>query len=178
MVMQKLTIQYAVVALLALLLAACGGGHEDLDKFMGEVKAKPATPIKPIPPFKAYKAFTYSATGLRSPFERPVEVREIAALQASTNVRPDTNRPTEFLERYGIDSLSMVGSLQMGGTLWALLQDQTGNVHRVRQGNFIGRNHGRIIEVAETHLAVIEIVATGSDSWVERPRTLKLKNID
>ena len=178
MVMQKLTIQYAVLALLAAVLAGCGGGHEDLDQFMSEVKAKPASPIKPIPPFKAYEAFTYSASGLRSPFERPVEVREIAALQASSNVRPDPNRPKEFLERYGIDSLDMVGSLEMGGTLWALLQDQTGNVHRVRQGNYIGRNHGRIIEVTETHLAVIEIVPTGSDSWVERPRTLKLRNID
>ena len=161
------------------LLAGCAGGSfEDIDAFMAEVKAKPAGIIKPIPPFKAYKAFTYSATGLRSPFERPIEVEEIARLQVSTTVKPDENRTREYLEQFSIDSLEMVGTLQQSGTLWALMRDQTGGVHRVTTGNYVGKNHGRIVEATDSYLSVVEIVPNGVDGWVQRPRTIKLKTVE
>ena len=160
-------------------LTACGGGgYEDLDEFMAEKKSRPAGMIKPIPVFKAYKAFTYSASALRSPFEKPVEVTEITRLRMASNVKPDPNRTKEYLEQFTLDSLSMVGTLQQGDTLWALMQDDTGGVHRIKLGNFMGRNHGRIVETTETYVAVIEIVPNGVDGWVERPRTIKLKTIE
>jgi type IV pilus assembly protein PilP len=49
---------------------------------MAEKRARPGGIIAPIPTFKAYEAFAYSATRLRSPFDRPIEVREITQLQA------------------------------------------------------------------------------------------------
>ncbi|WP_019528363.1 pilus assembly protein PilP [Dasania marina] len=160
----------------ALALVACSNSDfSDLDEFMAAEKAKPQSPIKPIPPFKTYKAFTYSATGLRSPFEKPVEVREITRLQASSNVKPDENRTKEYLEKFGIDALTMVGTLEQAGTLWALIQDKDGGVNRVKIGNYMGRNHGRVVEAAENYVAVIEIVPNGVDGWIERPRTIKLQ---
>lgn len=164
------------VSLAAFALSGCEGGYSDLDAFMAEMKARPVGTIKPVPPFKAYKAFTYSAAGMRSPFERPIEVREITRLQMATNVKPDENRAKEYLEQFSIDSLGMVGTLEMGGSLWVLIQDDAGSVHRVRNGNYIGRNHGRIVEASETEISVVEIVSNGANGWVERPRTIKLKN--
>lgn len=163
----------------AVLLTACGGGeYPDLDSYMAEVKARPAGHIQPIPTFAAYKAFTYGAAGLRSPFQPPVEVREITRLQRSTNIRPDFNRTKEYLEQFNIDALSMVGTVQMSGTLWALLQDAEGSVHRVRMGNYVGKNHGRIVELTESYVALIEIVSNGPEEWVERPRKLQLKTVE
>ncbi len=162
-----------------LVLVACGGrSYEDLDVFMAETKAKPAGIIEPIPAFKAYKAFTYSASGLRSPFEQPIEVSEITRLRMASNVNPDLNRTKEYLEQFSIDSFAMVGTLEQAGTLWALMADESGGVHRIKQGNYIGRNHGRIVETAETHISVIEIVPNGVDGWVERPRTITLKTLE
>ncbi len=161
------------------LLTACGGGDfQDLDDFMAEKKSRPAGIIKPIPVFKAYKAFTYSASGLRAPFDRPIEVTEITRLQMASNVKPDPNRTKEYLEQFNLDSLTMVGTLEQGGTLWALLQDEDGGVHRTKKGNYLGRNHGRIIDATETYLSIIEIVPNGVDGWVERPRTIKLKTLE
>lgn len=161
------------------LLASCGGNDfRDLDAFMATSKAKPAGQIEPIPPFKAYKAFTYGAAGLRSPFEKPVEVKEIARMQLASNVEPDLDRTKEFLEQFSLDSLTMVGSLEQAGTLWVLMQDREGGVHRVKEGNYVGRNHGRILEAAESYIALIEIVASGTDGWVERPRTIKLRVVE
>ncbi|TGD73062.1 pilus assembly protein PilP [Mangrovimicrobium sediminis] len=164
---------------LPLLLSACGGkGFGDLDQFMAEKRSRPGGIIAPIPTFKAYEAFAYSATTWRSPFERPIEVREIAQLQAVSAIKPDPNRPKEFLEQYTLDSLRMVGTLEREGTLWSLIRDPDGGVHRVTLGNYLGRHHGKIVESGETYVAVVEIVSDGSkDGWVERPRTVKLSGL-
>ena len=66
----------------------------------------------------------------------------------------------------------------MRRTLWALLQDTEGSVHRVRMGNYVGKNHGRIVELTEGYVALIEIVSNGPDEWVERPRKLQLKTVE
>jgi type IV pilus assembly protein PilP len=163
----------------ASLLAGCGGrDFSDLDAFMAEKRARPGGIIAPIPTFKAYEAFSYSATTLRSPFDRPIEVREIAQLQAISAIRPDDNRAKEFLEQFTFDSLSMVGTLERGEANWTLVKDPEGGVHRVAAGNYLGRHHGKLVEMAPTYVAVVEIVSDGTeDGWVERPRTIKLSGM-
>ena len=112
------------------LLSACGAGDfSDLDAFMAEKRARPGGIIAPIPTFKAYEAFSYSATTLRSPFDRPIEVREIAQLQAISAIKPDESRAKEFLEQFTFDSLRMVGSLERGQANWTLVMDPDGGVH-------------------------------------------------
>jgi type IV pilus assembly protein PilP len=177
--MLGLLTKVGVVALLGLGLSACSNrDFADLDAFMAEKRARPGGIIAPIPTFKAYEAFAYSATTLRSPFDRPIEVREITQLQAMSAVKPDENRAKEFLEQFTFDSLAMVGTLERGDTEWTLIQDPEGGVHRVKLGNFLGRNHGKIVETTDSFVAVVEIVSDGTeDGWVERPRTIKLSGL-
>jgi type IV pilus assembly protein PilP len=104
-----------------------------------------------------------------------VEVKEITRLQRLVKVKPDPSRPKEFLEQFNIDALVMVGTVQMDGTLWALVQDANGSVHRIKIGNYLGRNHGHVVELTENHISVIEIVSNGPEEWVERPHKLALK---
>lgn len=157
-------------------LAACSSGNfDDLDAFMAEVKAKPKGEIEPIPVFRPYETFVYSSTILRAPFTKPVKVREITRVGRVTNVKPDLNRTKEFLESVNLEALTMVGSMAQDGILWALVDDGQGGVHRVKEGNYLGRNHGKIIETGESHLTVIEIVPNGLDGWVERPRSVKME---
>ena len=70
----------------------------------------------------------------------------------------------------------MVGTLEQSGQIWVIIDDGSGGVHRVKQGDYLGRNHGRIIEVSEAYVAVVEIVPNGLDGWVERPRSLKMRD--
>ena len=164
---------------LGVLLTACAEKNfSDLDAFMASKRDKPGGVIAPIPTFKAYEAFSYSATTLRSPFDRPVEVREIAQLQAISAIQPDEDRAKEFLEQYTFDSLRMVGTLERDGINWTLITDPDGGVHRVTLGNFLGRHHGKIVEMTDSYVAVVEIVSDGTkDGWVERPRTIKLSGV-
>lgn len=167
------------MALALLGLSACSDSDlSDLDRFMEEKNARPGGVIAPIPTFKAYEAFAYSATRMRSPFDRPIEVREITQLQSVSTIKPDESRAKEFLEQYTFDSLAMVGTLARGGREWALVRDPDGGIHRVSEGNYLGRNHGRIVELTETYVAVVEIVTDGTaDGWVERPRTIELSGL-
>jgi type IV pilus assembly protein PilP len=105
-------------------------------------------------------------------------VREIAQLQAIAAIKPDANRTKEFLEQYTFDSLLMVGTLERDDNRWTLIKDPDGGVHRVKVGNFLGRHDGKIIEMTDTFLSVVEIVSDGTpDGWVERPRTIKLSGV-
>ncbi|MFK7731063.1 MAG: pilus assembly protein PilP [Pseudomonadales bacterium] len=168
----------SAVALVILQACGSGGQYADLDNYMAQSKQEAATrgSIDPIPAFRPYQAFTYSATAMRAPFDVPIDVKELLSMSGpSSDVKPDDNRTKEYLERYNLEGLQMVGSLEQRGQLWVLMDDQNGLVHRVTVGNFMGRNHGRIVEVSESQVSVVEIVSSGESSWIERPRTIKLR---
>lgn len=177
--MNSLPRALTMILLAGVCLSACSNrDFSDLQAFMDEKRSRPGGIIAPIPTFKAYEAFAYSATALRSPFDKPIEVREIAQLQAIAAIKPDENRAKEFLEQFTFDSLRMVGTLERGDTNWTLIKDPDGGVHRVTAGNYLGRSHGKIVDTTETFVAVVEIVSDGTeDGWVERPRTIKLSGI-
>ncbi|WP_269617884.1 pilus assembly protein PilP [Zhongshania sp. BJYM1] len=173
--MKSSRLAFVLASLLALVACSGGSQYADLDAFVAEKRASPSGQIAPIPALKAYRAFSYTASGLRAPFNRPVDVKEIARLESSSNIKPDLKREKEFLEQFSLDSISVVGTVRLDGVLWALVKDPDGGVHRVGKSNYLGRNFGKIIDVAENYLTVVEIVSTGGDGWVERPRTLELK---
>lgn len=148
----------------------------DLQMKMEDVRKRPKGHIEPPPEFKAYTTYTYSAAALRSPFSPPVQIETVEAPRGTQDVKPDLTRPREQLETYSIDSIQMVGTIRRPeGDLYALVSDSAGALHRVSRGNYLGRNHGRILSIRENKIDVIEIVSDGLDGWLERPRTIILK---
>lgn len=160
------------------LLTACsqGSGFSDLDQFMAETRAKPRGHVDPLPEFQAYEAFSYSAADRRSPFEPPIDVQlTMVDQEPESDIEPDLDRPKEVLENYAINELTMVGTLtSAAGDLFALVKDNEGGVHRVRTGNYMGKNYGRIVGIGDSRIELIEIVPNGRGGWVERPRSLSL----
>lgn len=154
----------------------------DLRDFVSEMDSRPSGSIPPPPEFATYELVSYTVSGQRSPFEIPrsLEVQEEEAAQVQSNVRPDENRVPEYLENFRIENLEMVGTLTGldPDVLWALIRDGEGEIHRVRPGNYLGRNHGRIIDITETQIEMIEIVPSGQDVWVERPRAIVLSGLE
>ena len=96
--------------LMAAVLSACADrSFNDLDDFMDEKRALPGGVVQSIPTFEPYEAFAYAAATLRSPFDRPMNARQLAALSAPTMVHPDEDRTKDYLERFSLDTLAMVG---------------------------------------------------------------------
>ncbi|QXI28955.1 type 4a pilus biogenesis lipoprotein PilP [Pseudomonas vanderleydeniana] len=164
------------VGLLTLLLAGCGGGNDfgDLDAYMREVRARPAGNIEPTPKFQSYEAFTYRAASLRSPFQPPVKIDLANRQKGSREVKPDPNRTRQFLEGFNIEQFEMVGTLSNASGTYALLRG-AGGVHRLKVGDYLGRNEGHIVAITDSQVEVIEIVPDGEGGWLERPRTIPLK---
>ena len=173
---------YLPVLAIAVFLGGCSTntGLDDLDRFMKETDSKPRGRVEPLPEVQVYRAFTYSAANRRSPFLPPAEVvvSAIKLEEDQSNVKPDFDRPQEVLEFFSIASLKMVGTLQRGenDTLWGLIADNEGGVHMVKTGQYMGKNHGKVITIEPSRMELIEIVPNGTGGWLERPRTISLED--
>jgi type IV pilus assembly protein PilP len=159
-----------------LLLTGCGSSNDfdDLQAYMDEVRARPKGSIEPLPKFPAYEAFTYAASALRSPFQPPVKLDLTERPKGSKDIKPDETRVKQFLEGFNIEVFEMVGTLSKGDGMYALVSG-AGGVHRVRVGDYLGRNDGRVVSIGEAAVEVVEIVPDGAGGWLERPRSITLK---
>lgn len=165
----------ALVAGLSL-LAGCGGSGDfsDLRAYMDDVRAKPKGAIEPLPTFQPYESFTYRAASLRSPFQPPVTIDIVTRQKGAPEIKPDESRVKQFLEGFNIETFEMVGTLRNDRELYALVSG-AGGVHRVKVGDYLGRNHGKILVIDDSKVDVMEIVPDGEGGWLERPRSLSLK---
>lgn len=157
-------------------LGACGLGNDfsDLQAYMDEVRVRPKGSIEPLPKFQTYEAFTYNAASMRSPFQPPIQIDLVNRQKGSKDVKPDETRVKQFLEGFNIEVFEMVGTLSNGDGVYALVAG-AGGVHRVKVGDYLGRNDGRILSIGEAKIDVMEIVPDGDGGWIERPRSISLK---
>ena len=167
---------FVFLTLLALGLAGCdtSNGFADLQEYMNEVRARPKGSIEPMPQEVVYEPFTYMAAALRSPFQPPVKIELTSREQGNKDIKPDETRVKQFLEGFNIDTFVMVGTLANDTGTYALIRGGNG-VHRVRIGDYLGGNHGRVVAITSTGVELIEIVSDGDGGWLERPRTLDLQ---
>ena len=165
-----------VTLLASVLLTGCfGSGNSDLRQFIETTKASEGLPVEPAPEVPVVEGYTYMAgkEGYRSPFVFAEE--ELAEEFTDTGIRPDTTRPKEELEAFSLDALRMVGTLSQGGVTFALIQTKDGTVHRVRQGNYMGKNYGRITGVFLDRIELVEIVPDRMGNFVERQAAIALE---
>ena len=164
-----------VLILAILALAACGGDMDDLDQYINEIKARPGGRIDPLPEITPYEVFTYvaDAQGLRSPF---VPDTPQATGSAAGGARPDPDRSREYLESFPLDTLGMVGTLYIGETMYGLVQTADGLIHRVVPGNYMGQNDGRITDISESEITLVEIISDGIGGYIERDAAVGLSD--
>ncbi|QIL19904.1 pilus assembly protein PilP [Thermomonas sp. HDW16] len=156
--------------LLAATLAACGGGKSDLEKWVAEVKARPAPPLDPLPVMQQFETFEYAAQNLRDPFS------EAFSGGGSSGPRPDPGRRKQTLEQFPLDSLDMVGTIGKGAGLVSLVLAPDKVTYRVRPGAYLGQSDGRVTAVYEDRIELVELVPDGAGGWLERPATIALED--
>ena len=173
------SLRAVLCGLSVILLTACGGssGYSDIEDFMDEVDSRPKGRIEPLPPMETVRPFAYQASTQRSPFEPPVVFKK-PTRQSGPRVMPNFSRVKQFLEQFSIGQLAMVGTMAQSGTTFALIQSADGDVVRVRPGDYMGSDHGRIEQVTESEIELIEIVPDGTGGWVERSRTVSLVDVE
>jgi type IV pilus assembly protein PilP len=167
-----------LMAIALLALAACGrsitSGPEpanNLEKWVAEVKARPAPPLDPLPVMQQFETFEYAAQALRDPFSEA-----FSDISGGSGPRPDPDRPKQTLEQFPLDSLDMVGTLGGGSSLIALVMAPDKVTYRVRPGVYLGQADGRVTAVYEDRIELVELVPDGAGGWLERPATVALED--
>ncbi|MFN3704155.1 pilus assembly protein PilP [Thermomonas sp.] len=161
----------AMVVVLCGLLSACGDGRGDLEKWVAEVKAKPAPPLEPLPVMQQFETFEYTAQNMRDPFDQA-----FSGEGAGSGPRPDPGRRKQTLEMFALDSLKMVGTLGSGKNLVALVMAPDKVTYRVQPGVYMGQSDGRVTAVYEDRIELVELVPDGAGGWLERPAKLALED--
>lgn len=166
-----------VATCLVLSLSACGrgitstpGDAPNLEKWIADVRARPAPPLEPLPVMQQFETFEYAAQGLRDPFS------DAWSNSDGGGLRPDPDRRKETLEQYPLDSLDMVGTIGGGANLIALVMAPDKVTYRVRPGAYLGQSDGRITGVHEDRIELVELVPDGAGGWLERPAAIALED--
>ncbi len=176
---------FAKISLLAsvvMLLVSCGGHTDDLQSWVDTIKAKPPGRIEPMPDVKVYQPHDYSSSTLRSPFAdmEPELEAQLKLLHdgCDEEIRPDPERRRENLERYSLDSMEMVGILKRPGKEWGLIRmtagPLSGNIERVKKGEYLGIHHGQILGISEQQIEVTTLVPDSKGCWERRKVFLTL----
>lgn len=178
---------FKLLALLfcGMFVSGCGGGDTtDLQSYVAQVKSQQKGRIEPLPEFKPFETFVYDAASQKDPFAAWVTERapeqiiaadgEIQQVVKPRGVSPDFDRRKELLEQYPLDSLNMLGTLDLDNELWAIISDPDNIVHRVKAGNYIGQNFGKVVDVREDQLSLRELVVDGLGDWQVREASLAL----
>jgi type IV pilus assembly protein PilP len=151
-------------------LAGCTSADDELNKFIEDTRHEPGGRVEPLPEIKPYETYVYADSEMRSPF-MPSAPGAGAGL---AGVRPDSKRNREFLEQFSLDTLKMVGTLRLGGSMFGLVQTKDGLVHRVSVGEHMGQAEGKITDITPSKISLVEIVPDSLGGYMERPAALAL----
>ncbi len=167
------TLNRTMLCLSLLALGGCSQDTSDLQTFIAQTKSSHVGSVKPIPQFKPYESFSYSAAELRDPFVATIDLEDDDTTKTSL-LNPDSTRPRQPLEVFPLDTLSMVGTLEQNSQQWGLIKDPKNIVHRVQVGHYMGQSEGRIIEISESAIHLVEIVPDGIGGYIERDASIAI----
>lgn len=154
-------------------ISACSQDISDLQSFIAQTKSAHVGSVKAIPQFKPYESFSYSAAELRDPFVANTNLEDDDGTKTSL-LNPDSTRPRQPLEVFPLDTLSMVGILEQNAQLWGLIKDPQNIVHRVQVGNYMGQSEGRVTEINESAIFLVEIIPDGIGGYIERDASIAI----
>jgi type IV pilus assembly protein PilP len=174
---QLFKLQMGCVITLALLAGCSDDDFSSLNQYIAEIKMKPKGTIKPLPEVKVVEPFVFKPEDLRDPF-KPIKPIDLAGDESSSpkgsGIKPDTSRRKEELEAFPIETLKMIGTVNMKSSLWGLVSSADKTIYRVRVGNYMGQNYGKIIRISADKIELMEIVPDQPGTWREQQMSVML----
>lgn len=169
-----------VIALAGVLAACSGGDHEDLRQWMQESTKGLRGNIPKLPEVKPYEPVAYDAEGLLDPFKpgkiEPESKNRLGGAKAG-GLQPDyeaREMRNSLLEKYPLESLKMVGYLNINNRPIAVMQAEQ-HVKQVKVGEYMGQDFGMVTQITDTEVTVRELVQDSAGDWSERTNSLRLQ---
>jgi len=141
----------------------------------------PDSAEQPVPDSDMHriKAPELDIAKLRDPFESYLTVLEKQSKQRRDAKRSrDSDRAPEPLEAFDLGALKLVAVMQMGGKHVAMVEDHEGKGYVVRKGSYIGRDNGRVVNITERNVEIVEDEFNVVGEIVQRKAVLTLNEVN
>lgn len=169
-----------IVALCGALGACSGGDHEDIKRWMAENTKDMRGKIPKLPEVKPYEPVPYDVEALVEPFK-------------SSKIEPESKRGkgggkggvfepdfeardlrNSLLEKYPIESLKMIGYLNVNGQPIGVIQVEN-KVKQVKVGEYVGLDFGMVTRITDKEVVLRELIQDSAGDWSERTSSLYLQ---
>jgi type IV pilus assembly protein PilP len=155
-------------------LSACNEDISDLKHFVEDIQIHSSGSVDAIPEPQPYQPFTYPKHN-KDPFDGSALQPKIMAKPVQ-GVQINPNHKLQFLENFSIESIKLVGIIQHPNTLWGLIRSRDGIVHRVKVGDYVGTNHGKITVITAKKIQVVELIPNETGAYSPRNNFIHLEN--
>ncbi len=170
--------RFFTLLLITLPLFSCVEAEvDDLQEFVARTKSQIYPINDKVPALKKIDAIVFTLDNGRNPFSEP-RAEELAPVKNKPKSCPQPNfqRKKHPLEMYSLDNLSMRGTLLLDDALWALVQVPGGEIHRVKAGDYLGLNYGKILKISRQKIELLEIASDKDGCWQERITQITLQS--
>ncbi|MDP3638815.1 MAG: pilus assembly protein PilP [Azonexus sp.] len=173
--------QIVLIALCSVLAACSGVAHDDLKQWMADNSRDLRGGVPKLPEVLPYQPVPYDVEGLLDPF-KPGKIEPASQNRQGAGkggvFQPDFDARemrNSLLEKYPIESLKMIGSLNINRQAMAVIQVED-KVKQVRVGDYIGLDFGMVTRISEQEVELRELIQDSAGDWSERMSTLYLQS--
>lgn len=170
-----------LIALYAALGACSGGDHEDLRQWMAENTKDMRGSVPKLPEVLPYQPVPYELEGILDPF-RPNKIEPESKYKQAAGkggaFQPDFEARelrNSLLEKYPIESLKMIGYLNVNNRPLAVIQVDD-KVKQIKVGDYIGLDFGMVTQISDKEVELRELIQDSAGDWSERKSSLYLQS--
>lgn len=156
-------------------LSGCGvnDGVRDLEQFTKQAYTATKPEISPLPAIKPYERYEYSSAQKVDPFDRENLVPANEQTDESGE-GPDTLRRKQPLEKYPLDGIKMVGTVEKAKHIWVVLIAPDKVTYHAKVGDYVGQNYGQIAKIDEDKIQIVETIKNPAGRWIKRDAVLEI----
>ena len=169
--------KWLFVLLISLFLLACKDVNtDDLVSFVDDTKAQQHVAEDKLPVLIDLAPLAFTQQQARSPFFKPtliaitIEDKKVAV----GCLQPNFKREKESLENFSLGDLQMRGTLKINQQLWAIIATPNELFYKVKVGNYLGLNNGKITHVSEGKIKLSELKLGRESCWEKQATEIKL----
>lgn len=165
-----------MIFLSLLTLIGCKANTDSLPDFVSAVEEKARKEVAQLAPSIEFVAAQYQQRQLRAPFVLPKEaIVKDQPIVKKDCWQPSSRRKNGKLEKYPLSKLRLKGVMGSGGSIAGLVQTPAGSVVKIKNGQFIGLNNGKVTKVTSQYVLINETLPDGLGCWHKRNVKLALK---
>ncbi|KAB2922482.1 MAG: pilus assembly protein PilP [Dechloromonas sp.] len=137
--------------------------------------------VPPLPRVQPYEPVPYDVEGTLDPFKAAKIEPESKYKQAAGKggaFQPDFEARelrNNVLEKYPIESLKMIGYLNVNNRPLAVVQVDD-KVKQIKVGDYIGLDFGMVTKISDKEVELRELIQDSAGDWSERTSSLYLQS--